>query len=64
MKLLLKKIFFLSIILPLISFSQTREEIKLCMALQGNNFSSDYEAEKTLDQILNIIGAKKNFVLI
>ena len=37
--------------------------MKLCMALQGNNFSSDYEAEKTLDQILNIIGAKKNFVL-
>ena len=28
-----------------------------------NNFSSDYEAEKALDQILNVIGASKRFVL-
>ena len=37
--------------------------IKICNAMQGNNFLSDSEADNALDKILNVIGASKRFVL-
>lgn len=37
--------------------------IKICNAIQGNNFSSESEADNALDKILNVIGASKRFVL-
>lgn len=37
--------------------------IKICNAIQGNNFLSESEADSALDKILNVIGASKRFVL-
>ena len=37
--------------------------IKICNAIQGNNFLSESEADNALDKILNVIGASKRFVL-
>jgi tetratricopeptide (TPR) repeat protein len=39
------------------------DPLKLCIAIQGNNFISDAEAENALDRILSVIGASKRFVL-
>ena len=39
------------------------DTLKLCTAVQTNNFISDVEAEKALDRILSVIGASKRFVL-
>ena len=44
-------------------FSQTKDELDLCMAIQANSFTSNTEAENALDRILDVIGASKNFVL-
>ncbi|MDC3259655.1 M48 family metalloprotease [Flavobacteriaceae bacterium] len=45
------------------AFSQTKDELDLCMAIQANSFTSNTEAENALDRILDVIGASKNFVL-
>ena len=45
------------------SFAQTKDELDLCMAIQGNSFSTNTAAENALNRILNTIGASKNFVL-
>jgi tetratricopeptide (TPR) repeat protein len=39
------------------------DPLKLCVAIQSNNFISDAEAENALDRILSVIGASKRFVL-
>jgi hypothetical protein len=39
------------------------DPLKLCIAIQSNNFISDAEAENALDRILSVIGASKRFVL-
>ena len=39
------------------------DPLKLCIAIQTNNFISDAEAENALDRILSVIGASKRFVL-
>ena len=65
MKKLLLLLFLL--LIPFLSFSQDYgnniDAIEICAAMQSNNFSSDTKAENALDQILNVIGASKRFVL-
>lgn len=39
------------------------DPLKLCIAIQANNFISDVDAENALDRILSVIGASKRFVL-
>ena len=59
----MKKLFLLLLLVPMVSFGQTKEGLELCLAMQSSNFMSDSEAENALDKILNTIGASKNFVL-
>ena len=59
----MKKLLLLLLIIPMVSFGQTKEELELCLAMQSSNFMTDSEAENALDKILNNIGASKNFVL-
>lgn len=63
----MKKLIFLLLFIPLVSFGQdygnNADAIKLCSVLQTNNFGTDAEAEKGLDRILSVIGASKRFVL-
>jgi len=63
----MKKLLFLLVFIPLVSFGQdygnSVDTMKLCGALQTNNFGIDAEAEKGLDRILSVIGASKRFVL-
>ena len=63
----MKKLLFLLVFIPLVSFGQdygnSADAIKLCSVLQTNNFGTDVEAEKGLDRILSVIGASKRFVL-
>ena len=61
----MKKILVLLLfVLSNISFSQTKEGMDICLAMQSNNFMSDTEAENALDKILDVIGASKNFILL
>ena len=63
----MKKLLFLLLFFPLVSFGQdygnSADAIKLCSVLQTNNFGTDAEAERGLDRILSVIGASKRFVL-
>ena len=66
----MKKIFsLLVLLLYTISYSQNLdynnsiESINICNAIQGNNFASERAADSALDEILNVIGASKRFVL-
>jgi hypothetical protein len=59
----MKKLLLLLLLVPVVSFGQTKEELQLCLAMQSRNFMSDSEAENALDKILNTIGASANFVL-
>ena len=59
----MKKLLLLLLLVPVVSFGQTKEELELCLAMQSSNFMTDSEAENALDKILNTIGASKNFVL-
>ena len=59
----MKKLLFLLLIVPVVSFGQTKEELQLCLTAQSNSFTSDSEADNALDRILGVIGASKNFVL-
>ena len=62
-----KLIYLFLLLIPFLSFSQDYgnniDAIEICAAMQSNNFSSDTKAENALDQILNVIGASKRFVL-
>ena len=46
-----------------VDYGNDLSAIKSCNAIQGNNFSSESEADNALDKILNVIGASKRFVL-
>jgi tetratricopeptide (TPR) repeat protein len=63
----MKKLLYLLIFISYSSFSQeygnTEDAIKLCSAIQSNNFSSDKSADNALERILGVIGASKRFVL-
>lgn len=60
----MKKLFFLVFFLFVnLTFSQSKDELDLCMAAQSNSFSTNLDADNALDRILNVIGASKNFML-
>jgi tetratricopeptide (TPR) repeat protein len=63
----MKKLLYLLLFVSYSSYSQdygnNADALKLCSALQTNNFGTDVEAENALDKILNVIGASKRFVL-
>lgn len=59
----MKKILFL-LLIPLLCFSQNSDGIKICLALQSNNFTTDAEAESALTRIIDASGLAKNFALI
>jgi len=63
----MKKLLYLFLLITAISFSQDygnkSDALKLCTAMQSNNFNTDINAENALDRILNVIGASKRFVL-
>ncbi len=67
MKKLVLLLFFGAHFLSVDAFSQeygnSVDPLKLCVAIQSNNFISDVEAENALDRILSVIGASKRFVL-
>jgi hypothetical protein len=46
-----------------LDYNNSYESIKICTAIQGNNFASERAADSALDDILNLIGASKRFVL-
>ena len=46
-----------------LDYHNKSESIKICTAIQGNNFGSNTDADAALDEILNVIGASKRFVL-
>ena len=64
----MKKIpFIVLVFITSVSFSQDygnkADALKICSALQSNNFTTDIKAENALEKILNVIGASKRFVL-
>ena len=61
----MKKLILILLFIPLVSFSQTKKGIEICLAVQqySKSFISDKEAENALDKILSVIGASKNFTL-
>jgi tetratricopeptide (TPR) repeat protein len=64
---LLILLFFIANFFSVPAFAQdygnSTDPLKLCVAIQSNNFISDVEAENALDRILSVIGASKRFVL-
>jgi hypothetical protein len=46
-----------------LDYNNSFESINICTTIQGNNFASERVADSALDQILNVIGASKRFVL-
>jgi hypothetical protein len=46
-----------------LDYNNSYESINICTAIQGNNFASERAADSALDDILNLIGASKRFVL-
>ena len=60
---------FYTLVISFVSYSQnldynnSYESINICTAIQGNNFASERAADSALDDILNVIGASKRFVL-
>ena len=60
----MKKIIYLFIaLISFKSFSQTNDALKLCVAIQANNFSTDSEAQDAVDKILSVIGTSQKPVL-
>lgn len=63
----MKKLIYLLAVISSSSYSQgydnNLDAIKICKAIQSNNFSSNKLADNALDKILSVIGASKNFVL-
>ena len=62
-------LFTTALLFSFVSYSQSfdynnsYESINVCTAIQGNNFASERAADSALDDILNVIGASKRFVL-
>ena len=62
----MKKLLILLLFIPLLSFGQKSNDadaLKLCVALQSNNFTTDAEAEDAVNKILSVIGASQKPVL-
>ena len=65
----MKKIFILFLVSSTLfsqaqtSYGDYKDAANLCIALQGNSFSSDEAADNALDRILSVIGASKRFIL-
>ena len=62
----MKKLFLILLLIPLVSFGQKSndaEALKLCVALQSNNFTTDADAEDAVNKILSVIGASQKPVL-
>jgi len=63
---LMKKLLLLLLFIPLVSFSQKSNDadaLKLCVALQSNNFTTDAEAEDAVNKILSVIGVSQKPIL-
>ena len=62
----MKKLILLLLLIPLVSFGQTKTGLELCIQYQNSfsAFSTEKEANEALDKILNVIGASKNFTLV
>jgi hypothetical protein len=60
-----KRIIIALLLVPFLTFSQTKDAIELCYAVQQNfnQFSSNSEANDALNRILFVTGATPNFVL-
>ena len=62
----MKKLILLLLFIPLVSFGQKSNDadaLKLCVALQSNNFTTDAEAEDAVNKILSVIGASQKPIL-
>ena len=62
----MKKLLLLLLFIPLVSFGQKSNDadtLKLCVALQSNNFTTDAEAEDAVNKILSVIGASQKPIL-
>ena len=61
----MKKILILLLFIPLVSFGQNREALKLCISYKNsvNSFVSESEAGDALHKIISVIGASTNFIL-
>ena len=62
----MKKLLLLLLFIPLVSFGQKSNDadaLKLCVALQSNNFTTDAEAEDAVNKILSVIGTSQKPVL-
>ena len=62
----MKKLILLLLFIPLVSFGQKSNDtdaLKLCVALQTSNFTTDSEAEDAVNKILSVIGASQKPVL-
>lgn len=46
-----------------LDYNNSFESVNICTSIQGNNFASERAADSALDDILNVIGASKRFVL-
>ena len=60
----MKKLILILLLVPLLSFGQTKESLELCLAFQSRSFDSDFEADNALEKILSVTGLKKNFTLL
>ena len=62
----MKKLLLILLFIPLVSFGQksnNADALKLCVALQSNNFTTDAEAEDAVNKILSVIGASQKPIL-
>lgn len=48
----MKRFFLFILIIPSLLLGQTKDELDLCMAIQGNSFSTNTAAENALNRIL------------
>ena len=60
----MKKLILILLLVPLLSFGQTKESLELCLAFQSRSFDSDFEADNALEKILSVTGLKKKLYLI
>jgi hypothetical protein len=62
----MKKLFLILLLIPLVSFGQKSNDadaLKLCVALQSSNFTTDADAEDAVNKILSVIGASQKPIL-
>ena len=59
----MKRLILFLLLIPILSFGQTKEGLELCLAFQSRSFDSDFEADNALEKILSVTGLKKNFTL-